>query len=113
MNLKIAALSLGLALIGGEVALAHPDHHDAPRPAISEERAKVRAKEEVDRLATTKEIVASWKESGRLTGIEKKSYGERWEWRVVFENDKVTEKKVLYVFLRPTGEFVAANFTGK
>jgi hypothetical protein len=113
MPLKIIGLSLGLALVGGHIAMAHDDHHHEPAPGISEEKAKVRAKEEVDRLASVKEIDPSWKDAGRLTAIEKKTYGHNWEWRATFQNDKLKEKNVLYVFLKPMGEFVAANHTGK
>ena len=113
MNLRLIALGIGLGLAGGQSASAHPDHHEAPRPEISEDKAKARAKEEVDRLAAKNEIDPSWKDAGRLTAIEKKTVGKRWEWRATFQNDKVEEKKVLYVFLKSSGEFVAANFTGK
>jgi Family of unknown function (DUF6488) len=93
---------------------AHPGGHDhaAERPAIDEEAVKARAKEEVERLIGIKKLEPSWKES-TVKGVEKKTTKGRWEWLATLENPSAKAKKVLYVFLKPSGAFVAANFTGR
>jgi hypothetical protein len=120
MNARAALLSVALASLAslaGQSALAHENHqHQTAQAEIGEERAKVRAQQELERLISIQKLEASWKESGQLKGVEKKKgTGPAWEWLATFENPTVADKskKVLYVFLKPTGEFVAANFTGK
>jgi hypothetical protein len=116
MNARAALLSVALASIAGQSALAHENHHhQAAKAEIGEEGAKTRAQQELERLISIQQVEASWKESGQLKGVEKKGTGRSWEWLATFENPTVADKskKVLYVFLKPTGEFVAANFTGK
>jgi alkylhydroperoxidase family enzyme len=98
-------------------ALAHGDHEHPkkapPPPAaaaeLTEDAVKLRAQDELTRLAEAGKIDASWKEAGKLRGVEKKKS----EWLVTFDHPTAKEKKVLYVFLKPSGEFVAANHTGK
>lgn len=113
MKLYVMVLSIVLTTLGATSALAHEDHkHEAPAKAeISEERAKVRATEELNRLVSVKKIDATWKEGG-FKSIVKKTYPNRWEWLITFES-KAAEGKTLFVFLKSSGEFVAANFTGK
>ncbi|NMO22860.1 hypothetical protein HPC49_54205 [Pyxidicoccus fallax] len=116
MNVRAALLTVFLASAAGQSAWAHENHtHQPARPEIGEEQAKTRAREEVERLVSIQKLDASWKESGALKGVEKKKVGKKWEWLATFENATVADpsKKVLYVFLKPSGEYVAANFTGK
>lgn len=102
-----------LAGPGAGTALAHPGHeHEAPAPEIKEEQVKVRAKEEVERLVERKKLDESWKAT-ELKALEKRTYKKSWEWVATFENARAAKDRVLYVFLKPTGQFVAANFTGK
>ncbi len=115
MKMSSIVLGLVMALTGSGQALAHPDHaHEepAPKPALSEESAKARAKKEVHRLIAIKKLDDSWKDVS-VKSVEKKQTKSEWEWLVTFENAKATKDKVLYVFLKPQGDFVAANFTGK
>jgi hypothetical protein len=114
--MKITSLLFAVALSCaiGQSALAHDDHHHKapPKAPLSEEEVKTRAQEELQRLVTDQKVEASWKEAGKLKGVEQKK-GSKKEWLATFENATVAEKKVLYVFLSATGDFVAANFTGK
>lgn len=115
MNLKVLLTSLLITSAAAPLALAHPDHdhkHEAKRPEIDEQAAKDRAKEEVARLVAKKKVDESWKALDVKT-VEKKSRKKSWEWLATFENDAAPKNKILYVFLKPSGEFVAANFTGK
>ncbi len=117
MNPRIALLSLSFVFLVPQSAWAHEGHrHEAARPALREESAKARAQQELERLVIAQKIEASWKESGQLKSAEKKEIAAKtWEWLITFENAKAADqsKKVLYIFLKPTGEFMAANFTGK
>lgn len=113
MNWKVL-LGCSLLMMGtANPASAHPGHkHEKPRPEIDEQAATARAKEEVGRLIEKKKIDASWSDAG-LKSIEKKPFKKSWEWLAIFENQAAPKDKLLYVFLKPSGEFVAANFTGK
>lgn len=111
-------------VLSSNLAFAHPGGHGDEAPpmekptkpvAIDEAKAKARALEEVERLVTAKKIDESWKKAGKLSEIKKKGEGDNWEWLITFDNAGVKEKdkKRLFVFLKQSGEFVAANFTGK
>lgn len=114
MRTIVLSLVLGVAGLAASTASAHPDvppiHKPTAPRAISEQRARERAKQELDRLADAKEIDPSWKAAGRLTAIEKRGTGRRFEWRATFMNDTLQAKKVLYVRLKATGEFVAFEY---
>ena len=112
MKVKAVFCALALGLCGGQLAMAHPGHTHQARREIDEEAAKVRAKQEVDRLVSKKKVPESWKEV-TVKSVKRKTHKKGWEWVATFENTQVTENKVLYVFLKPGGDFVAANFTGK
>jgi hypothetical protein len=81
--------------------------------SIDEAAAKVRGQEEIARLVSVKKIPGSWKDAARFDAIKKSGDEKKWEWLLTFDNDQVSENKRLYIFLKPSGEFVAANFTGK
>src|SRR5215207_456328 len=110
MDLKALLIPLLLtSSLAPVAALAHPDHkHEAARPEIDEQRARDRAKQEVDRLVAIKKLDSSWKTS-TATSLEKKSRKQGWEWLATFENQAAAKEKILYLFLKPSGEFVAAN----
>jgi hypothetical protein len=61
-------------------------------------------------LVSIKKVEASWK-GASAKSVEQKGT----EWLVTFENPKAKdkEKTLLYVFLKASGDFVAANFTGR
>ena len=112
MKLHMVVLSIVLTSVGAGSALAHENHkHEAPASEIGEEGAKARATEELGRLVSVKKVEASWKE-GTFKAVEKKTNKKGWEWLITFEN-KNAKDKTLYVFLKSSGEFLAANFTGK
>jgi hypothetical protein len=112
MNVKALLCTIAMSLGGARYASAHPGHAHEARPEINEESAKVRAKEEVDRLVSKKKVPESWKDVA-IKSMEKRTYKKGWEWVAIFEDAQAKVNKVLYVFLKPTGAFVAANFTGK
>jgi hypothetical protein len=114
LMMKSGLIAVLLTAGGGHVALAHPNHvHPAAKPEVDEAGAKARAQAELERLLSVKKIDATWKDVPVST-VEKKQMKKRWEWLVTFDNPAPdAKKKTLYVFLKPSGDFVAANFTGK
>jgi hypothetical protein len=118
---KTLLLTVALTLCGSRLAASHPgghddEHHHAPKKAaIDEKAAKARAQQELERLVKVKKVGDSWKTAARFHEAKKQGEGDKWEWLVTFDNDQVKEKdkQRLFIFLKPSGEFVAANFTGK
>ena len=108
MLIRPFALAAAVALIPFGQAVAHDHHDNEAQQALSEEALKARATDEMNRLISIKKIDVSWK-GMPVKGIEQRGS----EMVVTFENAKAKENKVLYVFLRPSGDVVATNFTGK
>ena len=90
---------------GGEV-------HSHGAEVISKTRSKEIGQKQVERLVKEKKIDSSWMFS-TFDKSEKKKFKGKTEWLVTFENEKGVKGKKLYIFLSLTGEFIAANFTGK
>ena len=65
-------------------------------------------------LASNGKIDASWK-GVKLDKAETVEGKNRKEWKFTFKNptEKDTSKQSLYMFYTLTGNFIAANFTGK
>jgi hypothetical protein len=67
-----------------------------------------------DSLASKGKIDASWK-SVKLDKAEMVEGKKMKEWKLTFKNpaEKDVNKQTLYLFYTLTGNFIAANFTGK
>ncbi len=67
-----------------------------------------------DSLASNGKIDASWK-SVKLDKAETVEGKNMKEWKLTFKNpaEKDATKQTLYMFYTLTGNFIAANFTGK
>lgn len=109
MTWRLPATILSLMLAGS--AVAHPGH-DEP---ISRDQAVGRATAEIARLLSEGRIDPSWKLHASLASASQAGEGAVREWVVVFENATVAvpDKRTLYVFISETGEYLAANFTGR
>lgn len=116
MNLNKLLITLMCFCFAGTV-LAGPGKaghsHAHEKPAIKKEKVEGRALVELKRLLNVKKIDEKWASIVKAKSVEKKQYGAKWEWMVVFENPELEEKKMLYIFLKPSGDFVAANHNGK
>ena len=88
--------------------------HGAPAKIqkIDAKKAEKLARNKVRVLAFQEKIESSWNDS-KLASAEIKEFKGQKEWLVTFSNEKGKKGKLLYVFLKLDGEFVAANFTGK
>lgn len=80
--------------------------------AVDAKKAEKLARNKVRVLAFQEKIDASWNEA-KLTSADIKKFKGKKEWLLTFSNEKGKKGKILYIFLKPDGEFVAANFTGK
>lgn len=110
-------LSIVLVLLLTSAVFAGPGHghshdHSESSPAISKEKTLEIGKSHVERLIKEGKIDISWKEA-KYDASEKKKFGHNTEWVVTYKNDKGVKGKILYIFLKESGEYVAANFTGK
>ncbi|WP_127717037.1 DUF6488 family protein [Halobacteriovorax sp. HLS] len=91
---------------------SHGHSHSHSKKSISIEKTEEVGRYHVKRLINSGKIDASWK-SSTFDKSEKKKFGKKTEWVVTFDNEKGVKGKKLYIFLKLSGEFVAANFTGK
>jgi len=93
----------------------HSHSHGEPKQAVKvvgPEAAEKLARNKVRVLAFQDKIHESWNKS-KLASAIIKNYDDKIEWALTFTNDKGVKGKILYVFLKENGTFVAANFTGK
>ncbi|MFT6071007.1 MAG: hypothetical protein ACJAT2_002856 [Bacteriovoracaceae bacterium] len=104
--ITLSLTSLSFAGPGGGHSHGHGHSHGAPK--IKKERTGVIGRTHIERLVKAKKIEASWINSKFDKSVMKKN-----EWVVTFDNEKGVKGKKLYIFLKDSGEFVAANFTGK
>lgn len=88
----------------------HSHGHGAPN--ISKEKTGELGRSHIERLIKSGKLDASWK-SATFDNSEKKNFKSKTEWVVTFKNKKGVKGKTLYIFLKLSGDFVAANFTGK
>ncbi len=86
--------------------------HSHAKENIDMEKSIEIAKTHITRLISKEKINASW-EKAVLDKSEKKDFDGKSEWLITFDNEKGVKGKKLYIFLSLTGEFVAANFSGK
>jgi hypothetical protein len=79
---------------------------------VDAQKAEELARNKVRVLAFQEKIESSWNDS-KLGTAKLKKIKNKSEWVLTFKNEKGSKGKILYIFLKPTGEFIAANFTGK
>ena len=96
-------------------AMAGSGHsHGYSSAPVTQGEAKSIAKSVINSLVERNKIEKSWMPIN-ATSVEKKVIKGSPEWVVVFMNDKINDdaKQKLYVFLTPSGEYIAVNYTGK
>lgn len=96
----------------GGGAHSHGHGHSQAAPAISKEKTQEIGKFHISRLVKAEKLESTWSEAV-YDQSEKKVFSGSEEWVVTFTNEKSTKEKKLFIFLKISGEFVAANFTGK
>ncbi len=96
--------SISFAGPGGD----HSHGHSQSAPDIKKESTGVIGRTHIQRLVKAKKLGSSWMKAKFDKSEMKKS-----EWVVTFNNEQGVKGKKLYIFLKKSGEFVAANFSGK
>lgn len=86
----------------------HSHGHSHAKREIKKQRTGVIGRVQVERLVNEKKIDVSWKKSSFEKSVVKDG-----EWLVTFVNPEGIKGKKLYIFLSKSGQFIAANFTGK
>ena len=116
MKLKTLLLSLSLGLFSmTAIAGGGHDHgHGHAHEPVSQATANSNALKIIASFIKQKTLDNSWTDT-TVNSSEKKSFNGRQEWVVSFVNKKVTDAKKgkLYVFLTLSGDYIAANYTGK
>lgn len=97
-----------ISFAGPGAGHSHGHGHSHEAPAIIKDKTEEIGRYHIKRLIKSEKIDSSWSESKFDQSVMKKN-----EWLVTFDNDKGVKGKKLYIFLKKSGEFVAANFTGK
>lgn len=116
--MQLKTLLLGLIIVFSPVAVmagsGHDHGHSHSNAPVDEATAKANATNSVAALVESKKLESSWT-SITASSAEKKTLEGNTEWVVVFVNNSIadTDKQTLYVFLTLTGEYIAANHTGK
>jgi hypothetical protein len=114
MSKMLVSMFLVTTFTAANFAFAHSDHHHPPKKPVTAEVAKTKAKEGIAQLIKMKKIDKSWTKAD-LLGVEKRKFAEKEEWVATFHNKTVKDaaKQKLYVFMKLSGDFIAANYTGK
>ncbi|MCW8886161.1 MAG: DUF6488 family protein [Motiliproteus sp.] len=86
-------------------------HSHAP---VDANKASTIATKVVSTLVKNNVIESSWN-TVKIGNIEQKAFGSNREWVATFSNPQITDKskQTLYIFLTLSGEYLAANYTGK
>lgn len=97
------------AFAGGS---GHHHSHDS-EPVLADE-ARENANTIIESLISKEKISSSWALVDTVS-VEQKEFNGQMEWVVSYTNEEETdiEKQTLYIFLTLSGEYIAANYSGK
>lgn len=112
-TLVLSSLLFGTPAIAGS-GHDHGHSHSHAQAPVNKEVAEKNAGEAIDSLVSKGKLDESWK-SVTASSSEKKNFNGRTEWVVIYVNKEIadTARQKLYVFLTLSGEYIAANHTGK
>ena len=117
--MNIRSLLFGATFLLFSVTAAAGDGHDHDHGShshdpVTQSQAEEAAVKSVEKLVSKRKVADSWK-GIKVASSEKKKFGNREEWMVSFKNETASDpsKQTLYIFLSLTGDYIAANFTGK
>ena len=114
LNILLLGFTLALFSMGANAGSGHDHGHSHSNAPVNQAIATTTATSIVAEFVKRKKLDESWA-SIKVGSVEKKEYSGRSEWVISFVNDKITDpaKRTLYVFLTSTGDYIAANYTGK
>lgn len=103
---------LALAAIGTLVApaAAHPDGHDEQFRAAERRPVPELAQDAIVKLVAQAKLPASWAKAEPVKSVVRTKNGIT-QWVVTFRNkaERRAAKRLLYVLMTPSGEFISAN----
>lgn len=115
MNYLAKALLSIFVLFASQVyaGSGHDHGHGHSHEPVSKTQAQKIATDSMNKLIQRDSIDKTWS-TASLQSAEKKKFGGKMEWVVVFNNKKMSdaEKQNLYIFLSLDGQYIAANYTG-
>ena len=90
-----------------------PPGHTHAEGEVGQEEILTRSTAYLQRLMVNGKIEPSW-EGVEPATIGKQTYKGNEEWVITFENPKAesADKKTLYMYFTPSGQVIAANFSG-
>lgn len=111
MKKLIQLLALSIILFYGVIS-AHVYHDEEPL-TINEQQALNAASYQLERLVKLGQVDQSW-QSVESTSAVYTRRESRYGWKISFTDpNQEKDKKILFVFLSKTGNFLSTNFTGK
>lgn len=107
--MRILILALAAVSTLAAPAVAHPDGHDQQFRAEQRPMSD-RAQESVVKLVTQAKLSASWSKAEPIKS-QVRTKGGAEQWVITFENkaERRRAKRLLYVLMTPSGEFISAN----
>lgn len=116
MNIKAVILSFTFALFSSVASAGsgHDHGHGHSHEPVTQQQAEVNASRVLSTLVKRGVIDKSWKDTP-VNKSEKKQFSGKTEWMVGYNNEAASDpdKRTLYIFLSLSGEYIAANYTGK
>ena len=114
MRIQSIILSLTFLLFPLSAISGSNHDHGHSHALITQEQVEKAGSDKILGLVGAGKLDSSWK-SIPAEKSTKKSFGRNMEWVVSFKNEKVSdkEKQTLYMFYSLTGQYLAANYTGK
>ena len=109
MRSLILAAAVALGSFGAP-AWAHPDGHDEQFRVAERRSVPELAQEAVVKLVSQAKLRASWAKANAIKSNLRTKNGDR-QWVIIFQNkaERRRAKRLLYVVMTPTGEFISAN----
>lgn len=110
----LLSFTLGLFSLTAIAGGGHDHGNGHSHSPVDKMTAKAKANKIIASFVKQKTIGKSWA-SASTHSIEKKTFNGKQEWVVTFVNKDITDsdKRKLYVFLTLSGDYIAANYTGK
>ncbi len=106
--------SLVLAIVAAGTfaspSLAHPEGHEDQFRVAERRPVPELAQEAVVRLVTQAKLPASWAKAKPIKSAVRTKNGAQ-QWVITFQNktERRSNRRLLYVLMTPTGEFISAN----
>lgn len=107
--MRLITMLVSLAFFASS-AFAHGTHGLSNLPPLPQERIEEVADSYVDQLVAGEQIPSSWRDAERMPSFERE-IEENPVWRIHYVNEQIDEddKRELFLFLTPQGDFLGAG----